>query len=324
MATPAIRTLRQAHPDWHLAAVATQRNSFELLEALQEIDRAHYVPYWESGAFHSMQALQSLRRERFDISFLPYPAVRPEYHVFSALVGARKRIAHAYQPLYKTLGFLENRRIAVRTEHNVLNNIALLSEIGIKTDVVPACAAPLEWFSNARGGRIGLHVGSMIYKGNELKRWPAQRYVELGNALRAQGHELAFITGPNEREETVAVRDAVDPQAPLIEGRLAKVASDMSTMRAVVAADNGIAHLAAAMRVPVAALFGITDPKLCAPWGQNVRVVHPSLCPPCFRFGDKRFTCKLNIGVRCLREDLGVHHVLDALDMLAPVAAGRF
>jgi ADP-heptose:LPS heptosyltransferase len=136
--------------------------------------------------------------------------------------------------------------------------------------------------------------------------------------LRAEGHELAFIAGPNERAETVAIRDAIDAHAPLIEGALAEVAREISAMSAVIAADNGIAHLAAAMRVPTVVLFGITDPALCAPWGKDVHVVHPSACPPCFRFGDKRFACKRHINVRCLREDLKVDHVLAALRATVP------
>lgn len=318
MATPAIRALRQARPDWRIAAVATQRNSFELLAGLEEIDSAHYAPYWELGALRSIRALHFLRRERFDISFLPYPAVRPEYHAFSALAGARKRIAHAYEPLYWTLGFLEHRRVPIRAGHHVVNNMALLCEIGVETGPPGAYAAPPMWFSAAQTGRIGLHVGSMTYKGNELKRWPARRYIELGNLLRAEGHELAFIAGPNERAETVAIRDAIDAHAPLIEGALAEVAREISAMSAVIAADNGIAHLAAAMRVPTVVLFGITDPALCAPWGKDVHVVHPSACPPCFRFGDKRFACKRHINVRCLREDLKVDHVLAALRATVP------
>jgi len=318
MATPAIRALRQARPEWRIHAVATQRNCFELLAGLTEVDAAHYVPYWELGGLGSARPLWRLRRQRFDISFLAYPAGRAEYHLLSALIGARKRIAHAY-PGQRSLGFLEHRRVKIDSTHNVVNNMALLREVGLGSLRAGPYAAPPAWFDRVRNQRIGLHIGSMKYKGNELKRWPAERYIELGHLLRAEGHLLAFICGPNEREETVAVRDAVDARAPLIEGPLEDVARNISGLSAVVAGDNGIAHLAAAMRVPVLALFGLTDPQLCSPWGQDVHVVRPSACPPCFQFGDKKFTCKRHIDVRCLRQDLRVEHVLEALHAVISV-----
>jgi ADP-heptose:LPS heptosyltransferase len=47
--------------------------------------------------------------------------------------------------------------------------------------------------------------------------------------------------------------------------------------------DTGTMHLAAALGVPVVAIFGSTEPQLTAPLGPGHRILrHPVECSPCF------------------------------------------
>lgn len=132
--------------------------------------------------------------------------------------------------------------------------------------------------------------------------------------LRKAGLRLTYIAGPNEVEETLHVRDQVDPNAELLQGDIAHVARGLSSLGAVVAGDNGVAHLAAAVGTPTIAIFGPTDPLKCRPWGRKVIVVRPSTCPPCFEFSDDRFVCKLNIGARCIQQDVSAEDVGQAVE----------
>jgi len=48
--------------------------------------------------------------------------------------------------------------------------------------------------------------------------------------------------------------------------------------------DSGLMHVAAALGVPVVAIFGSTDPARTGPLGENCRVVRKPLpCAPCLK-----------------------------------------
>ena len=58
---------------------------------------------------------------------------------------------------------------------------------------------------------------------------------------------------------------------------LYELACWLQTARLYIGNDSGITHLAAAVGVPVVAIFGPTDPAVWAPRGDRVRVVSGNL-----------------------------------------------
>jgi ADP-heptose:LPS heptosyltransferase len=69
-------------------------------------------------------------------------------------------------------------------------------------------------------------------------------------------------------------------------GSLGRLAGVLSRCRAVVSPDSGPAHMAGALGVPVAAVFGPTSPERWAPMGPRVKVLRRELaCSPCSNHG---------------------------------------
>jgi heptosyltransferase-2 len=117
------------------------------------------------------------------------------------------------------------------------------------------------------GPLVGLFPGAAY---GPSKRWPAERFAAVGRGLAAErGCRLVVLGAPGERVVCEEVARAIGPGAVSLAGTLSvpDLAAVLAELRAVVANDSGGLHLAAALGVPVVALFGITDPDRTGPLG---------------------------------------------------------
>ena len=114
------------------------------------------------------------------------------------------------------------------------------------------------------GSTIALHAGS----GSPAKNWPRERFTRIAEALRADGHAIAWVQGPAE-DDTPA------PPGTAVWRRLSLTAlsAALARCRLFVGNDSGVTHLAAACGCPTVALFGPSDPHVWAPRGRMVKVV---------------------------------------------------
>jgi len=119
---------------------------------------------------------------------------------------------------------------------------------------------------------IALHPGS----GSERKNWPEARWRELLALIVCEtSHQLLLVGGEaeGERLERLAAglpasRFRMAHQLPLVE-----LAQQLKTCSVFVGHDSGISHLAAAVGLPVMALWGETVEAVWRPRGERVRVV---------------------------------------------------
>jgi ADP-heptose:LPS heptosyltransferase len=121
-----------------------------------------------------------------------------------------------------------------------------------------------------RGLRILIHPGA----GKKPNRWPAERFGEVGDALRAEGHAVAACSGPGEIGLLAAMdRAAGRPLARLPGIGFRELAAAFAGADLVLVNDTGVLHLAAASAPAVLALFGPTDPRLWCPATPRVRTL---------------------------------------------------
>jgi heptosyltransferase-2 len=114
------------------------------------------------------------------------------------------------------------------------------------------------------------------------KRWPAERYAELGRHLIAEGHRVWVVGGPGERAlaaEIVAagpdeIRDLTGPD--LRNAILALAAADLA-----ISNDSGLLHVAAALDTPTIGIFGPTSPLHWAPLNPLAAVIESPTALPC-------------------------------------------
>jgi len=116
-------------------------------------------------------------------------------------------------------------------------------------------------------GFLAVHPGS----GSPAKNWPATRFAAIVRSFG--GGRWLLVRGPADDAATAPLE--MLPGARLArELPLRVLAALLARAGAYVGNDSGVTHLAAAAGAPTIALFGATDPRLWAPVGPRVEVIH--------------------------------------------------
>lgn len=115
------------------------------------------------------------------------------------------------------------------------------------------------------------------------KRYPVAFWQELARLAGAQGLGVHLPQGDDEeRARAGSISQAGAHVRVLPRLCLTDLARELAGSRAVVGADTGLAHLAAALSVPSITLYGATRPGLTGTWGpQQHRLSVDFPCAPC-------------------------------------------
>lgn len=149
-----------------------------------------------------------------------------------------------------------------------------------------------------------------------LRKWPTERFVELGKQLLADNPTMTvIITGaPSEQESAEAVcRDIGSARAFCLAGKTTLY--DLMTLYALsnvlVTNDSGPGHFAVMTGIQTVVLFGPEIPQRYSPLGERTHIIWKGLaCSPCVNAFNHRFSpCVLN---RCML-DITVDEVLQAV-----------
>jgi len=179
---------------------------------------------------------------------------------------------------------------AVRGRSQVYYYRAMLAAVGLTVSATPdaSLACPPEWGSHGDallggdGPWIGLNPGAFY---GTAKRWIPERYAAVGDTLaRRTGSRVAIVGGAAERVLGQSIAAAMLEPARVLCGEtsLADLTGVLSRLRVLVTNDSGPMHLAAALGVPVVAIFGPTDERETGPVGDAHRIVRePVHCSPC-------------------------------------------
>jgi ADP-heptose:LPS heptosyltransferase len=199
-----------------------------------------------------------------------------------------------------------------RDEHEVQRWCRLVSEgLGVETD--PAdLALPVPPIAPAVSGVTVVHPGAAF----GARRWPAERFAAVATELTRRGEEVVITGSAAERELAARVASQAGlPSAAVLAGRtdVLQLAAVVAAARLVVTGDTGTAHLASAFRTPSVVLFGPTPPAWWGPPpGPHVALWHGA--EPGDPWGERPDPALLRIGA---------HEVLAAVDGLQRGTCGE-
>jgi len=99
------------------------------------------------------------------------------------------------------------------------------------------------------------------------KRWPAERYGQVAKELTKDGLCSLVNYGPGEKELAEAVEAVSEGAARKISCSVSELIALTRRARLLIGGDTGPMHLAAALKIPVVAIFGPTNPARNGPFG---------------------------------------------------------
>ncbi len=298
MSLPVLGALRRLFPRSELTVLAARRVA-ALFQSQPGVSEVVVYPYGRG----KWQVLWGLRG-RFDLALALPNSLESALGLW--LVGVPLRVGYSADARRPFLNVAVNGRRHLAGLHTVYYYLGLLTALGeFSTFRPPAlrlttaeltaaldllAAAPL----HGSGPWVGLSPGAAY---GPAKRWPPERVAALGEELHRQyDARLVLLGGPEERPVADRIKQLL--AAPVLDlvGRtdLRQALALLSRLRLLVTNDSGLMHAAAALQVPLVAIFGSTDPGATGPFSARAKILHHPLdCSPCF----KR-TCDL--GYPCL------------------------
>jgi lipopolysaccharide heptosyltransferase I len=136
----------------------------------------------------------------------------------------------------------------------------------------------------------------------ETKIWPVERFGELAKLIPLRS--IVIGSGADRRRaEEIVIRSGGRALSLAGKTTLPELVELMRTSRCVVTNDSGPMHIAAALDIPVVAIFGPTSPVKTGPYGKRHIILKSTRpCAPCYK--------KRCDNVRCM-QDITVDMVIE-------------
>ena len=284
-ALPAVAALKRARPQWRVDWAVDPRWAPLLVgddERGPAIDMVHLVPAkeWSKAPFspatlRSVLALRKeLRTEHYDLAVDMQGTLRSA--VIGKMAGAELLAGYA-DPRESLAASFYKRKIVRRGAHVVEQGTALLGEAcGVRLEPgaveIPRAQWAEEWAAKEAVMRRPM---ALLAAGGGwgAKQWPAERYGALAAELKQMGFDVVVNAPRADDKVAASVVTASGGAARVVVCNVAGLISLLSRTDLLVGGDTGPMHLAAAMGVPVVALFGPTAPERNGPWGPGEKRV---------------------------------------------------
>jgi ADP-heptose:LPS heptosyltransferase len=285
---PALKSIREAHPDWHITLLLEPRSK-SICQITDLIDDCLTFDIKKKPLLPTdlWQLLTLIRGGKFDVAVSSGSS--PQVALLLFLSGIKQRIGYnsnQLAPLLLTSAVPLNRQqYAGLMYHDLVRGLGIESEPGLPIVTVDAkalekMAAELEaaaQTTDTTGGairsklRVVLHPGTSrlaVQKGI-IKTWPAANWANLIDNLLKQDHlEVLLAGGPDDEEPIGEIRrelgkTAEHPRFRLMYGKTKSLKDLVALLHVsdlIICVDSAPMHIAVALNKPTIAMFAPTDP----------------------------------------------------------------
>ncbi|MDP2939242.1 MAG: lipopolysaccharide heptosyltransferase II [Candidatus Omnitrophota bacterium] len=306
--TPAIKAIKKAYPNCHLACMILPRVR-EVLEGNPNVDEL--IIFDEKGKHlriaPRIKFILELRRKRFDIVFLFHRSLTRTLITFFA--GIPKRVGYAT----RKRGFLLTKRIPQPPEgmhrSDSFSNIAesfgiIVKDRNYEFFVSEKSRFFIREFLEKEG--ISPHDFLVVINPGanwSLKRWPKENFAEVSDRLIEYFNAKIVISGGDKDIDlAIDISNMMKAKPIILTGKTTfkQLGALIERANLVISADSGPMHLAAAVGKNLIALFGPTDPKITGPRGKANTIIMQkdvSCKIPCYELDCRDNLCMEAISV---------------------------
>lgn len=299
LTTPLFRAVKENAPEATIDVVVTPQTSQLLIDNPYI---RHILCYDkrgnDKGFIRFFKLVKILYKRDYDVALLPHRSLRSALLTRFANIPVRVGFdVSPGSPLY-------TKRIRYRKNvHETIRNLDLLSPFGMNSAdstpqlfVNPGDQQKVRDFLKAQRIKedhvvVGMAPGSVW----PTKRWTPEGFADVADRLKKRKDAEVLLFGGTKDVALCHSISSMMEKTPVITAgtlSLKESAALIARCQVFLTNDTGLMHVAAALQVPVVAIFGATVPSFgFTPCGNNHTIVERSLpCRPCGIHGKKK--CK--------------------------------
>ena len=295
MTTPAVRAIREGFPNAHISFLAKPWVA-PVFEKSEHIDRLiiYDGERRHKGFFGKFRLARDLEKYDFDAAILLQNAF--EAALISLLAGIPLRIGYSRDARRLLLTHAVPCTNEIKTKHQTEYYLNILRRIGIENDNrdlylklnqndrFRAEKILLEHHLSLGEKIIGINPGATY---GPAKQWPPDRYARLADRIQTFSEVRVIIFGgPGDQNLGQKISELMRHQPLDLSGKtsLGEAMALIERCDLFITNDSGLMHVAAALDVPLVAVFGSTNPVATGPLGSNSKVVQAAVpCSPCLK-----------------------------------------
>ena len=317
MSIPALNAIRQRWPTAEITILARPWVA-ALYDGQSFADRVMLFDVQSRNPLALERVARELSQEQFDCAVVLQNAFSAAWLIWRAKIpqrigyardGRRMFLSKAVAtpkageiPAHESFYYLELLRRAGWID--ALPDVSQISLLLNNSAVQAAEARVREAGALSDGRRVAFAPGAAY---GSAKCWPPERFAAVADSLIDELNATVILFGTNaEIEICRQIADRMHHRPVILAGRtsIGELPALFSRCHLFVGNDSGAMHVAAAVGLPVVAIFGPTDPHGTAPVTSHKTLVrHPVACSPCFlRECPIDHRCMLRVSVPDVRD----------------------
>jgi len=295
MTTPAVRAIRKRFPNSHVSLLAKPwvmpvfENSEHIDRLLIYDDKGRH-----KGIFGKFRLARDLKKYHFDAAILLQNAFEAALITFLAKIPLR--VGYNTDVRQLLLTHAVSCTDEIKKQHQTDYYLNIIRGIGMKEDNralylelnqrdrLRAEKTLLEQHLSLDDKIVGINPSATY---GPAKQWPLDRYAHLADKIQAfTGGRIIIFGGPNDRKLGKKISQKMQHRPIDLSGKtsLGEAMALIERCDLFITNDSGLMHVAAALDVPLIAVFGSTNSITTGPLSQNSRIVQvPLECSPCLR-----------------------------------------